>query len=63
MESELFLRIIKYIRKNKNRITIIGIDNDNIDRDYYMYKIIMKYYDKNNINFYGILIIMLVIYH
>mgnify|MGYP003344161595 CR=1 FL=1 len=51
MESEIFLKIIKYIRKNKDRITIIGIDNDTIDRDYNMYKIIMKYYNKNNINF------------
>jgi hypothetical protein len=51
MESELFIKIIKYIRKNKDRITIIGIDNDTIDRDYDMYKIIMKYYNKNNINF------------
>ena len=51
MESELFLKIIKYIRKNKDRITIIGIDNDKIDRDYYMYKIIMKNYKPSNINF------------
>jgi hypothetical protein len=51
IESEIFLKIIKYIKKNKDRITIIGIDNDKIDRDYDMYKIIMKYYNKNNINF------------
>jgi hypothetical protein len=51
MESKIFLEIIKYIRKNKDRITIIGIDNDKIDRDYDMYKIIMKNYDENNINF------------
>jgi hypothetical protein len=51
MESELFLKIIKYIRKNKDRITIIGIDNDNIDRDYGMYKIIIKNYKSSNINF------------
>ena len=51
MESNIFLKIIKYIKKNKDRITIIGIDNDKIDRDYDMYKIIMKYYNKNNINF------------
>ena len=30
-ESDIFLKIIKYIRKNKDRITIIGIDNDKID--------------------------------
>jgi len=51
MESNIFLKIIMYIRKHKDRITIIGIDNDKIDRDYDMYKIIMKNYNKNNINF------------
>jgi hypothetical protein len=50
-ESNIFLKIIKYIRKNKDRITIIGIDNDKIDRDYDMYKIIMKNYKPTNINF------------
>lgn len=51
MESNIFLKIIKYIRKNKDRIKIIGIDNDKIDRDYNMYKIIMKNYNSTNINF------------
>jgi hypothetical protein len=51
MESNIFLKIIKYIRKNKDRITIIGIDNDKIDRDYNMYKIIIKNYKPSNINF------------
>ena len=51
MESEIFLKIIKYIRKNKDRITIIGIDNDTIDRDYDMYKIIIKNQKSSNINF------------
>lgn len=50
MESNIFLKIIMYIRKHKDKITIIGIDNDTIDRDYDMYKIIMKNYNKNNIN-------------
>jgi len=45
------LKIIKYIRKHKDRIRIIGIDNDTIDRDYDMYKIIMKNYKPLNINF------------
>jgi len=45
------LKIIKYIRKHKHRITIIGIDNDKLDRDYDMYKIIMKNYKPSNINF------------
>ena len=51
-ESKIFLKIIKYIRKNKNRITLIGTDNDKIDRDYDAYKIIMKHYKPTNINFY-----------
>ena len=51
MESEIFLKIIKYIRKNKDRIKIIGIDNDTIDRDYDMYKIIIKNYKSSNIIF------------
>lgn len=50
MESNIFLKIIKYIRKHKDRIKIIGIDNDKIDRDYDMYKIIMKNYKPTNIN-------------
>jgi len=52
MESKIFLKIIKYIRKNKDRITIIGVDNDTIDRDYDMYKNIMKDYNPKNINFF-----------
>lgn len=51
MESDIFLKIIKYIRKHKDRIKIIGIDNDTIDRDYDMYKIILKNYRTSNINF------------
>ena len=51
MESNIFLKIIKYIRKHKDRIKIIGIDNDTIDRDYDMYKIVMKNYKPLNINF------------
>lgn len=50
-ESNIFLKLIKYIRKHKNRITIIGIDNDKINRDYDMYKIIMKNYKPTNVNF------------
>lgn len=51
MESIVCLKIIKYIRKHYNRITLIGIDNDTLDRDYDMYKIIMKNYLPTNINF------------
>ena len=50
-ESSIFLKIICYIRKHKDRIKIIGIDNDTIDRDYDMYKIIIKNYKPTNINF------------
>ena len=50
-DSKIFLRIIKFIRKHKKRITIIGIDNDKIDRDYDMYKMIMKNYNPSRINF------------
>ena len=50
MESNIFLKIIKYIRVHKDRITIIGIDNDKIDRDYDMYKIIIKNYKLSNDN-------------
>jgi len=51
-ESIIFLKIIKYIRKHIDRIIIIGIDNDKMDRDYYMYKMIMINLDNNNINFF-----------
>ena len=51
MDSKIFLKIIKYIRKHKDRIILYGIDNDKIDRDYDMYKIIMKNYKLTNINF------------
>jgi hypothetical protein len=51
LESKIFLKLIKYIRKNKNRIKLIGIDNDKLARDLDMYKIIMKNLDKNNVNF------------
>ena len=50
-ESKIFYKIMKYIRANKDRITLIGIDNDKIDRDYDMYKIIMKNLNKQCINF------------
>ncbi len=49
-ESKLCLRIVKYIRKNKNRIKIIGVDNDKLDRDYDMYKIIIKNLKRTHIN-------------
>ena len=51
MESKIFIKIVKYIRKHIDRIKIIGIDNGKIDRDYDMYKNIMKNYNSKNINF------------
>ena len=32
-ESKICLKIVKYIRKNKKRIRLIGVDNDKLDRD------------------------------
>ena len=49
-ESKICLKIIKYIRKNKDRIRLIGVDNDKMDRDYDMYKIIIKNLKKTHIN-------------
>ena len=44
-DSKIFLQIIKYIRKHKKRLTIIGITIPEIKDEYYtMYKIIMKRY-------------------
>ena len=51
-ESKIFLKITKFIRKNSDRITIVGIDNDDLSRDYDMYKNIMKQLDNKNINFF-----------
>ena len=51
-ESNIFLKIIKYIRKHSDRINLIGTDNDMLDRDYDMYKIIMKNLNKAHINFF-----------
>ena len=51
IRDRVFISIIKYIRKNRNRITIIRIDNGKIDRDYDIYINIMKYYNSKNINF------------
>src|SRR5947209_876058 len=35
-ESEILVRILKYIRKHKDRINIIGVDNDKLARDFDM---------------------------
>jgi len=51
-ESQIVLEIIKYIRKYKDRITLIGVDNDTLSRDYDMFKIIKKNLNKDNINFF-----------
>lgn len=51
MESPIFVKIIKYIKKNRKRITIIGIDNETLSRDYDMYKIIMNRLKTTSVNF------------
>ena len=51
-ESKIFLNIIRYIRKHINRIKIIGVDNDNIDRDFDMANIILNNLNKKHINFF-----------
>jgi erythromycin esterase-like protein len=51
-ESTIVMKIFKFVRKNKNRIQLIGVDPDNLDRDYFMYKKIMKHFDPKNINFF-----------
>ena len=50
-ESKICHKIVKYIRKNKNRIRLIGVDNKKLDRYYDMYKIIIKNIKKQYINF------------
>lgn len=52
MESKIFLKIIIYIRKHKDRITLIGVDNDTLSRDFDMSKIILKHIDIGCINFF-----------
>jgi hypothetical protein len=52
MESNIFLEIIKYIKNNRKRITIIGVDNDTLDRDYDMSHIIIQNISDSTINFF-----------
>lgn len=52
MESKIGLQIIKFIRKNKKRIKLVGVDNDRLARDLDMSRYILKKLDKNNINFF-----------
>lgn len=49
-DSPIYLEFIKYIRKNKKRINIIGIDVDKIERDKEMSENILKNLNKNHIN-------------
>lgn len=49
-DSPIYLEIIKYIRKNKNRITIVGVDNGKLARDKNMANIILKRLNKYKIN-------------
>src|SRR5579872_2251669 len=45
MESKIFVKIIKYIRKHKDRINIVGIDNEQLDRDFDMSEKIKLFLD------------------
>ena len=49
-DSPIYLKFIKYIRKNKSRINIIGIDPDVIKRDKQMAQNILKNINKKYIN-------------
>ena len=50
LESKIFLKFIYFIRKNKRRITLIGVDNDTLDRDNNMAQIILNKINKEHIN-------------
>ena len=53
-DSPIYLEMIKYIRKNINRIKIIGVVSGDISRDKKMSENILKDLDKKNINlFFG----------
>ena len=49
-DSPIYLEIIKYIRKYKNRIKIIGVDPSVIERGKYMANTILDNFNKNHIN-------------
>jgi hypothetical protein len=51
-DSPIYLEIIKYIRLHIKRITIIGVDNEQLTRDRHMAKLILKKLDKTKINFF-----------
>lgn len=51
-DSPIYLKIIKYIRKNKSRITIIGVDSSEQARDKLLAKNILKKLDNKSINFF-----------
>lgn len=52
MESKIFVKIIKYIRKHKNRVNIVGTDNGQLDRDFAMAEKIISSLDTSHINFF-----------
>ena len=52
-QAQITLKILRFIRKHRDRITLIGVDNDKLDRDYDMQKIILKNLGHHNtINFF-----------
>lgn len=53
-DSKIYLEIIKFIRKNIDRIKLVGVANGNLKRDQSMANLILRDLDKNKINlFFG----------
>jgi len=51
-DSPIYLEIIKYIRKHQKRITIIGVDNNKLERDKEMAERILNNLYEKNVNFF-----------
>lgn len=60
-DSKIYLKIIKYIRENLNRINIIGVDVEEIARDSKMSQNILEKLNKKKLIFSGLLMRMLII--
>lgn len=51
-ESKIVVKILKYIIANRDRITLIGVDNDKLARDRHMFKVIQKKMNRGHVNFF-----------
>lgn len=51
-ESDIYLKIIKYIRENKKIIELVGVDSEELARDIPMFNKITEKINSNNINFF-----------